>query len=464
MIAAVGEYLSKRGYTVNDRARAIIESCDDWYRVRETRAHQRCTVNGAHYTMERMGFGKRAAADDANLCETLEINAGGGNDAQFDFVCALLKDNGFDTQYRRQLEITSAEGTVACYVTVENGERMSDGTVRGGRIRLNYVDALGVIPLRVDRGDVTEAAFVGENLVRGERRTTLVICRRNERGRYEYEVHVFDRDGSEIAGSAQRVELGEVKPFAVMRTAQVNSLDDMQGYGFPKLHDAIPILRGLDMAFTVLIGDIETAEKITLVNELLCGMDEDGDPIPPNEQMKRQFVTLGEKLPDDKLLVHEIVPEIRVEKLTQTIELLLSMLSLQFGYGTKKYSFDKATRSVTTATEYIGERQDMMQELNRQRAEAKAYICGIVRSALWFANTYQGGKWDIDAEVQVEFDDSYITNKTEQLEGIRADVLSGIGGAHVRALYLAQKYNLDEKEAAKWAATEDADSLHETED
>lgn len=464
MIAAVGEYLSKRGYTVNDQARTIIEVCDDWYRVRATQAHQRCSVNGAHYTVERMGFGKRAAADDANLCETLEINAGGGNDTQFEFVCALLRENGFATQYRRQLEVTSAEGTSACYVTLEDGEVMSDGTLQGGRIRLNYVDALGVIPLRVERGDVTEAAFVGEEIVRGEERTTLVICRRNERRRYEYEVHAFDRDGREITALAQRVELGEVKPFAVMRTAQVNSLDDMLGYGYPKLHDAIPILRGLDMAFTVLIGDIETAEKITLVNELLCGFDEDGKPIPPNAQMKRQFVTMGERLPADKPLVHEIVPEIRVEKLAETIELLLSLLSMQFGYGTKKYSFDKATRSVTTATEYIGDRQDMMQELNRQRAEAKAYICGIVRAALWFANTYQGGKWDIDADIQVEFDDSYITNKAEQLEGIRSDVLAGVGGAYVRKLYLMQKYNLDEKEAAKWAMTEDADSYHETED
>ncbi len=464
MIAAVSAYLSRLGYVINDKARTVIENCDDWYRVRTTRTHQRTTVNGAHYTMERMGFGKRAAADDANLCETLEINAGGGNDAQFEFVCALLKENCFAAQYRAQLEMTAAEGTVACYVTLEDGELMSDSTVRGGRIRLNYVDALGFIPLKVVNNEVIEAAFAGEDIVRGEKRTTLVVCRLNGRRRYEYEVRVFDRDGREIAGSAQRVELGEVKPFAVMRTAQVNSLDDMQGYGFPKLHDAIPILRGLDTAFTVLIGDIETAEKITLVNELLCGFDEDGKPIPPNAQMKRQFVTMGEKLPADKPLVHEIVPDIRIDKLTDTIELLLSLLSMQFGYGTKKYTFDRSTRSVTTATEYIGERQDMMQELNKQRAEAEAYICGIVRAMLWFANTYQGGSWNIDADVQVEFDDSYITNRAEQLESTRADVLSGIGGVHVRKLYLMQKYNLDEKEAARWAALEDSDAAEEVED
>jgi 3',5'-cyclic AMP phosphodiesterase CpdA len=58
----------------------------------------------------------------------------------------------------------------------------------------------------------------------------------------------------------------------------------------------------------------------------------------------------------------------------------------------------------------------------------------------------------------------YIVNKAEELESTRADVIAGIGGAYVRKLYLMQKYNLDEKEAAKWAAADDPDAGQETED
>ena len=36
------------------------------------------------------------------------------------------------------------------------------------------------------------------------------------------------------------ISLGDVKPFAVMRNAEVNNLDDMTGYGLPKLVNAIP--------------------------------------------------------------------------------------------------------------------------------------------------------------------------------------------------------------------------------
>lgn len=464
MLEAAKDYITQLGYRINDNAHAVIQVCDDWYRAKETPAHRRTTVNGANYKIERMGFGRRMAADDANLCEVVEINAGGGKGAQYDFVKDLLEKNRFDTQYRRQLELTSAEGTAACYVYLEGGEVFSDGVVRGGNIRLNYVDALGFVPLTVENGDVTEAAFVGESFEGTKKITTLVLCRRDESGLYSYEVRVFDEHGRLLPERSRDAKLGDVKPFAVMRTAQVNTFDDMQGYGFPKLHDAIPLLMGLDAAFTALMGDIDTAEKIVLINEMLCQFDDKGNAIPPNEQMKRRFVLFGEKLPQDKDMVHEIVPEIRVEKFRDTIELLLGMLSQQFGYGSRKYTLDRDSGVVMTATQYVGERQDMLQELNRQRFEAAEYIRGIVRAALWFANTYQGGGWNIDAEVLVEFDDSYITNKAEQLESMRSDVLSGIGGAYVRQQYLMMKYNLDEKEAAKWAMLEDPDAAEETED
>lgn len=463
MIAAVRNMLRDMGYTINTSAYGIIEACDDWYRARATDAHRRFRVNGDEYQLERMGFGQRAASDDANLCEVIEVNAGEEKQAQFEFVNDVLRMNRFDTQYRQQLELVAAEGTAACYVWIENADVYDDGSIKGGEIRLNYTDALGFVPLTVKNGEVIEAAFVGETYVGADIEHTAVVCLRVD-GVYCYFIRVFDKNGELIQEKSQDVQLGNVKPFAVMRTAQVNTLDDMEGFGKPKLFSAIPILYGLDAAFTALTGDLEASEKITLINEVLCKFDDNGTPIKPNEQMKRQFVMLGEKLPQANDMVHEINPEIRIGTFKETIEFLLNLLSQQFGYGTKKYSFDQTTGTLMTATQYVGERQDMLQELNRQRHEAKEYITGIVHAILWFANAYQGGKWDDQADVLIEFDDSYIVNKAEELESTRADVIAGIGGAYVRKLYLMQKYNLDEKEAEKWATADDPDAGQETED
>ena len=81
------------------------------------------------------------------------------------YASRLLRfDARFDTQYREQLELTSAEGTSACYVRLEDADVMSDGTLSGGRICLNYIGATGFLPLTVRNGEVVEAAFCGEAL------------------------------------------------------------------------------------------------------------------------------------------------------------------------------------------------------------------------------------------------------------------------------------------------------------
>lgn len=450
----VVDYLTNKGYEVNKTAVEILKQADDWYRVRETEDHKRVTINGMGYTLARMGFAKRAAADDANLCEVVEINAG---DKNGDFITDFLDDNRFDVQYREQLELTSAEGTAACYVRLDGGTVMTDGSIRGGRIRLNYIDANGYLPLTVENGEVLEAAFCGDTHAGTETRTMLVIFTRRPDGIYECETVTFDKDGT--PDTQPVVRLGDVKPFAIMRTAEVNNIDGMPGYGYPKVYGAIPIFLGLDAAFSAFLGDIDKSEALIFINEKLCGFDEAGTPIPPNEQMKRRFVFLGDKLPDVKTLVQFEQPLIRIDQFEPTVQFLLDLLSLKFGYGTKKYSFKGG--QVATATQYIGERQDMMQELNKQRYQSAQYIKGIIRAVLWFSNTFNGTSYDLDEEISIAFDDSYIENNADRLESYRQDALSGLGGAYVRQLYLQEKYNLTDEEAALWAGAEDDMELEE---
>ena len=160
------------------------------------------------------------------------------------------------------------------------------------------------------------------------------------------------------------------------------------------------------------------------------------------------FVLLGEKLPDANTLIKEYNPEIRVEQITKAFELVLSLLSMSFGYGTKKYTFENG--KITTATEYIGEKQDCMQELNKQRNNAKDYIADIVHAAMWFSNTFNETAYDVEEELSIEFDDSYIEDKVAKLESMRADALSFSEIPILKVRYFMEKYNIPEEEAKKW--------------
>ena len=313
--------------------------------------------------------------------------------------------------------------------------------------------------------EITEAAFAGTELKGGKVRTTLVDFVLDKNGNYISETNVFDEYGTRIPELTTVVQLGEVKPFAVLRNAEVNNIDHMTGYGYPKLWGAIGVLKAVDLCFNVLFGDLDKADKLVLVNELLCKFDESGKPITPNEQLKKTFVMLGgEKLPGQKDLVQEYNPIIRIDEITKSFELCLSLLSTMFGYGTKKYSFENG--QIKTATEYAGERQDSMQELNKQRTEAENYIRDICRAVLWFSNTYQATSWNLEEEITVDFDDSYVVDHQSELEGKRADALSFSSIPKLTIWYLMDKYNLSEEEAEKIykEGQTDIDADAETED
>ena len=149
---------------------------------------------------------------------------------------------------------------------------------------------------------------------------------------------------------------------------------------------------------------------------------------------------------EEKGMIQEYNPEIRVDQITKSFELALSLLSMSFGYGTKKYSFENG--QITTATEYMGERQDQMQELNRQRQEAIRYIQDICKAVMWFANTFQGKAFTLNQEIMVDFDDSYITDREAELERKRNDALS-FDIPELTIWYLMEAYSLTEDEAKK---------------
>ena len=186
--------------------------------------------------------------------------------------------------------------------------------------------------------------------------------------------------------------------------------------------------------------------------------------LPGYEGLYFQGVGVNIKAEEFGFAAQEYNPEIRTEQITKALELALSLLSLMFGYGTKKYSFEGG--QIKTATEYFGERQDSMQELNRQRQAAKRYIQDIVKAVLWFANTFQGGSWDLGADVNVEFDDSYITDKDAEMEQMRSDAVSFSDIPIFRIRYVMARLNCDEEQARQYIAEgqQDPDLGDETDD
>lgn len=447
MESCVKTKLEQLGYTINSVPYDYIETARDWYENKEIENfHVRHTVNDEEVHIDRMNFAKRGCADDANLCEVININIGQDGDTEntvTEQINTILQNNKFDTMYRRQLERMSATGTAACYIRLENATYLDNGRVTGGKTALTYVDAENYIPLTVDNGEVTEAAFSGTDLTKNGKKTTLVIFTL-ENKLYKAETYIFDKNGAET--DYTWIQLGEVKPFAVMRVAEVNNIEHMDGFGFPKVYGAIPTLKKLDLCNFVLNGDLDKADKIVMVNQMLCKPDDNGKP-KMSPAMKKIFVLLGKKLPDQKELIQEYNLVIRIDEITKAFELCLSLFSMMFGFGSKKYTFENG--QIQTATQYVGERQDAMQELNRQRKEAEQYITDIILAIMWFSNTFCGTSYDLEAEISIDFDDSYIEDKNSRIEAMRADAVSFSDIPEFTIRYIMERLNVGREEAIK---------------
>lgn len=401
-----------------------------------------------------MNFAKRLCADDANLIEVVEINVD-KDEAQSKIVNEILKANCFESMYRKQIEEMSANGTVGAYIRVENADVYENGDVLGGKVRINYCNALNIIPLTVINNEIIECAFTGSSIVDGVESIALVTSTLKG-GKYTSTNVLFNKSGKVM--SEESIPLGEVKPFAIMRVAEVNNLG-MRGYGFPKLWSAIPNLKLLDLSYTMWKRDLEKSDKIVLINDVLCKHDGEGKLVKPTAEMKKIFVQVGknEKLPEENALWQEYNPTVRIGEVTQSLELALSLLSMSFGFGTKRYTFEQGR--ILTATEYAGERQDSMQEINKQRAESKQYINDLVNAIRWFYNS-QNKSALIEQELLINFDDSYVEDTKSTLDAMRNDSLS-FDVPQIKVKYFMKMYNITEQEAKAWANVMTIDDIDE---
>ena len=164
-------------------------------------------------------------------------------------------------------------------------------------------------------------------------------------------------------------------------------------------------------------------KKVFYNKELLqpvSGMDGQLHLIAPDSIRQQLFVqTSGDPDKDDW---HEYNPDLRVSANSQAVQDALDYYSFKVGLGTHHYQFG-SNGSIATATQYIGDRQDMVQHANRHQIQIEAALLTFFRTLLWAGKTILGQPVNPDAQLTINFDDSYISATGRQQD--KDDCLSG---------------------------------------
>lgn len=388
----------------------------------------------------------------------------------------LLRQLHFWDNANKLVEKAYWSGTGAFVMSVEGVKGTVDGILHpdpAGRIVLDYDPASCILPIRVERGVVQEAAFVSENLIDGKPCAYLQThaasdSRRTIRNEW---FEIGEEQGGVPRFTPRKAPDGMVSEmtvdgsppwFALFSPAALKNIDLGPGLGMSVFSEALDSAQGVDLAFDNYRQDIYLGGKKIFYDRSLCKMimGADGKPqyIPPDDMSAQQFFSLPgrEGSLDEQPEWHEYNPDLRTEDNHRAVQDMLNLFSFKCGLGCHRYNFEMG--KVTTATEYTGSRQDLVQSANKNQIPIETALIGILRAMLWAAKNLLGADVDPNTSISVNWDDSYITDAETQVNQLREDALAGLVP---RCRYLSARYGLSEAEAHAWANEAKAEAQSE---
>lgn len=379
----------------------------------------------------------------------------------------LLRQLHFWENANRLVEQAYWSGTGAFVMSVENLTVDASGNALPspqGSIRLDYDPACCILPIGVERGVVTEAAFVSECLMDGKPAIYLQTHTGNEKKRTirnEWFRVIDSMSGTPVFSPVEKPPEGTVESitvsgspawFSLFGPAAAKNIDGGMGLGMSIFSEALDAAQMVDYAFDNYRQDIRLGGKKIFYDRSLCRkwVDKEGTEhaVPPDAVHRQIFYELPtpEGGIDQPSEYHEYNPDLRVEQNHRAVQDMLNLFSFKCGLGCHRYDFENG--KVTTATEYNGSRQDLVASANKNQIPIEGALIVIIRAILWAAKDLQKATVVPDTPISVNWDDSYITDAETRMTQMRDDALSGL---LPRYKYLSARYGISEEDARRLA-------------
>lgn len=367
-----------------------------------------------------------------------------GDKEDEDEVGGVFGENSFWRCANELVSTSRWAGTAAFEVFVRGADvtEKSNKLVGGSGLGVNFLCADQIIPISHENGQLKEAAFVSDKVIDGEKCQFVSVHKKNDAGLYEISSFYLDSDGKmmTVEGSGLTVHTGSPVPwFALIRKSGPNIFDYNSPFGVSIVSGAEDVLMALDSAFDNFVNDFQLGRKMVFMNKSMFG----ADGAAPQETGESLFITVGDKLTEKSSLMQEYNPALRTSENAEGVQKALDMFSLMVGLGTHHYQFDHGT--IKTATEFVGERQDMVQNAYREMISIKEALKTVTKAMLWIGRNILAQPVNPDAKITIQADDSYIIDSEAEKAEWREDISLGLRS---KTEYRMRFYGETEEEAA----------------
>lgn len=402
---------------------------------------------------------KRICEDWASalMNEKVEITVAGENNQAY--LDEQIKNLEFKHNSNMLIEKAFATGTGAYVLRFDNMLNTDDKITPDAKatIRLEYLDATYILPLTVIGGKIIEVVFASDVTYRGKEyvyiETHLIEDNPNCENGKEYVItNEYFEQSNGVLSPAELPDYmiesystgSDIPLFAIVKPAIVKNIEHGNGMGLSVYANAIDELEGCDLAFNNFCRDFKLGGKKVFYSKSLVRYDDTGNPITPDDVAQQLFMELGDNdgLSEDKKPLTEYNPLLRVAENKEGIQAMLDYLSFKCGMGTKRYQFNSG--SIVTATQYSGDRQDMIQHAAKHNTQLRTAIIQISRAILWAGKNVCGVNVDETAEINVVFDDGFFTDDDAKRESDRQDVHDNV---MTKVEYRMRWYGEDEETA-----------------
>lgn len=446
VIGLAVKYLNKKfGANISTSYYTHIRTWRAWWEnyVEDVHSYRELGLDGAARKRElyRLGMAKRVSEDWAALLLNEKTTVAVEHEASSlylqgeDGTGGVFADVNFWAEGNELIEKAFAYGTGAFVARAEGAKVNKSGGIvpdKNCKPGVEYIDALGIIPLSVAKSKITEAAFVSEFTQKGKDFCYIETHTKDEKGNYVIENECFAVEGGELKKAdlpgnvAQKIETGSPLPwFAIVYPNIANNIRGNNGMGMSVYANALDNLKGVDIAFNNFLKDFKLGGKKVFYNKSMLQTNEDGETITPDDVAQQLFQQVGDGMDfDAKMMVQEFNPSLRVTENKDGVQAQLDYLSFKCGMGGHRYKFENS--GAKTATEYTGERQELVQHANRHMIPLEAAIKTLCAAILYIGKTFCGADCDPETAVTVNFEDGFVIDDETRRERDRQDVREGL--------------------------------------
>ena len=437
------KYLGTLGYNnIPTSYYKYTEIWEEWFK-NDLEFHKYYDTYGQERKMFSLGMAKRLCEDWASVIygERDEITTDNENNKKY--IEKLVKDMKLGKEIPKAIEKASWSGTCGSVFRIKNAKVVNNLLVADDKTTMDLikVSAKNIIPLRVEHGVIIDVAFCSKTNVGDLKAIYVEIHQLLESGYKISNIYLEQDNGNIIENKSvlKSFETGSTTPlFSVLMTPKENPIEDNNGLGFSIYGDAIDQLKGCDITYHNFMQDFVLGGKKLIYNkkliryETITYTDTNNKtvtrevPIYPDDISKQQFMEVGDEFSsnDDKKLIHEYNPDLRVDDNQKGLQFALDLLSFKGGLGTKKYQFNGG--SIVTATQYVGEQQDLIQNAKKYRDNLTEYISGIIKAGLLIGRLIFKENVTEECTVLIDNVDGFMKDDESIKQSAREDLALGV--------------------------------------